>query len=597
MKSSLRSSKKAKSSLNQSSSSLKDSQGFEDDGFIDDDDGVYFDGDDDGEDDGLLLDDDIVEDMPEIDNAVVKKIEAWLFLDTRTFVKQILRINSQEMSETGIGIDSDLDDKDDILSSEFVWKCFNLLRALGYNSSKLFQLFDAREKYFKIAGILEEPKEENETNIVECSVCLCEVKWEDSAALDCKHRFCKVCWKESIENTLKSNSFEMLLEKLNCMQRDCGLTILGSLIQEVVSEPMFNHYLNMLSKRFIQENKTSYSVCPSCEKIAQPNKKNEKPTSVVHCVCGTTYCFKCNLSAHAPSSCYEMNKWFLKSTDDQASINLIKATTTICPKCKVALDRTTACNHITCKCGHQFCFQCLSDWGKCSYYKCANFKSREEAEEHEFKKQGGKQFAEGYKTPTDWLLSHERYVAFSNKSLQYKKIADTQESRKEKMKEKCLEYREQIIGGNPQFIMDGYEILCKCYRILQYLIIWGFFNIPEGQCPQKQIFEMQIANFQERCQTLFELLDKSALDMSQIKTLDVARALEKNLIQEIESTDDLLSLFSQAVKGTQKFESTLKRWTCPTPSCDGYSNTADSKKCGHCGKDRPEVKLLWFGDL
>jgi hypothetical protein len=42
---------------------------------------------------------------------------------------------------------------------------------------------------------------------------------------------------------------------------------------------------------------------------------------------------------------------------------------------------------------------------------------------------------------------------------------------------------------------------------------------------------MQIANFQERCQTLFELLDKSALDMSQIKTLDVARALEKNVCQ------------------------------------------------------------------
>jgi hypothetical protein len=135
---------------------------------------------------------------------------------------------------------------------------------------------------------------------------------------------------------------------------------------------------------------------------------------------------------------------------------------------------------------------------------------------------------------------------------------------------------EQVVGGNPLFITESHAILTKCYRILQYLIIWGFFNIPEGQCPysvrfvffyfiftifilaslfvvdvfigfhfrfrvlfldsylfslprQKQIFEMQIANFQERCAGLKELLDKPSAEMSQIKTLDVSRALQKNV--------------------------------------------------------------------
>jgi ariadne-1 len=374
------------------------------------------------------------------------------------------------------------------------------------------------------------------------------------------------------------------------------LTILGSLIYEVVSESMWNHYLNMLAKTYIHENKTTNSICPnsSCGKIAQPSRKNDKPTVVVRCVCGTEYCFKCNLAPHSPASCYEVNKWLLKNTDDQASLNLIKATATVCPKCKEALDRSNACNHMTCKCSHQFCFQCLADWGKCSYYKCANFKSKDEAEKSVWEK-GKEEFSPGFKTPTDWLLSHERYVAFSNKSLEYKKLAENMEENREKVKEKCLLFRELIIGGNPQFITEGHEILIKCLRILQYLIVWGFFNIPEGQCPQKQIFEMQIANFQERCTNLKELLEKPIPDMNQIKTLDVSRALEKNLIQEVECTDDLLSLFSQTVTGKQTFESTLKRWTCESESCGGYSNEAGAKKCSHCGKDRPEVKILWFG--
>lgn len=40
----------------------------------------------------------------------------------------------------------------------------------------------------------------------------------------------------------------------------------------------------------------------------------------------------------------------------------------------IALDRTTACNHITCKCSYQFCFVCKSKWGSCSTYSCSKFK-------------------------------------------------------------------------------------------------------------------------------------------------------------------------------------------------------------------------------
>lgn len=40
---------------------------------------------------------------------------------------------------------------------------------------------------------------------------------------------------------------------------------------------------------------------------------------------------------------------------------------------------------------------------------------------------------------------------------------------------------------------------------------------------------MQIANFEERCAALKELLEKPIAEMNQIKTLDISRALEKNV--------------------------------------------------------------------
>jgi hypothetical protein len=32
-----------------------------------------------------------------------------------------------------------------------------------------------------------------------------------------------------------------------------------------------------------------------------------------------------------------------------------------CPKCEIPIEKTTGCPHMTCPCGHQFCWFCLKD--------------------------------------------------------------------------------------------------------------------------------------------------------------------------------------------------------------------------------------------
>lgn len=38
-----------------------------------------------------------------------------------------------------------------------------------------------------------------------------------------------------------------------------------------------------------------------------------------------------------------------------------------CPKCEIPIEKTTGCPHMTCPCGHQFCWFCLKD-----YFSTAN---------------------------------------------------------------------------------------------------------------------------------------------------------------------------------------------------------------------------------
>jgi ariadne-1 len=321
------------------------------------------------------------------------------------------------------------------------------------------------------------------------------------------------------------------------------------------------------------------------------NPESKTTSAVVACTCDRSYCFKCGFAPHVPASCEDLAKWKAKDTDDEASIRFIKATTTECPKCGIALDRYTACNHITCKCTYQFCFICKQKWGSCSVYSCSKFKNTEDRDKNS-------EFAPGYATASLWLVDHERYIAFAKKAVENKSMSDKVSGEMIiRMKKKSLDYREFKPGGNPSFITEGAEILAKSYRILHYTLIWGFSHIPPLLCAQKQIFEMQIKNYERMTKDLLSALERPIETIDHLKTKALYTLLENNLIKQIEESDDLLLMFSEKKTGNLSSVSVLARWTCPKEGCN-YSNhpVEQAKQCLLCSTPRPEVKMSWFPD-
>jgi hypothetical protein len=48
-----------------------------------------------------------------------------------------------------------------------------------------------------------------------------------------------------------------------------------------------------------------------------------------------------------------------------------------CPACKKDIQKNGGCNHMTCRCGHEFCWLCMANWHP-SHYSCAGLKPEDD---------------------------------------------------------------------------------------------------------------------------------------------------------------------------------------------------------------------------
>ncbi len=105
---------------------------------------------------------------------------------------------------------------------------------------------------------------------------------------------------------------------------------------------------------------------------------NDYSTQPILCVrCNSLWCWQCGKEAHTPAACAQAAKWFEEiGTDVQDKMLASKCKK--CPKCKalINIDDKVHCNHMTCVCGHHFCWLCMEPWANHSgdFYNCNKFK-------------------------------------------------------------------------------------------------------------------------------------------------------------------------------------------------------------------------------
>ena len=110
---------------------------------------------------------------------------------------------------------------------------------------------------------------------------------------------------------------------------------------------------------------TSWCPTPGCRVVFAFDAaltEYKCPTCLKH------YCLSCKCEFHTGVSCEDYKGMANLSEEERAFMMCVKgAKYKQCPSCKFWVEKSTGCDHMTCRCKYQFCYIC---GGKYNHCKC-----------------------------------------------------------------------------------------------------------------------------------------------------------------------------------------------------------------------------------
>ncbi|KAH7357236.1 hypothetical protein BKA65DRAFT_424111 [Rhexocercosporidium sp. MPI-PUGE-AT-0058] len=98
----------------------------------------------------------------------------------------------------------------------------------------------------------------------------------------------------------------------------------------------------------------------------QVNPETYKENPVMICnSCGFKTCTFHKLPWHEGFSCEEFDcdeSQIERLEADEATAKLLSQNSKICPACNQGVTKTDGCDHLQCRCGQEWCFECLTSW-------------------------------------------------------------------------------------------------------------------------------------------------------------------------------------------------------------------------------------------
>jgi len=187
------------------------------------------------------------------------------------------------------------------------------------------------------------------------------------------HAYCLSCFETFITGKLNDSLAGKQIFPIRCPACSPAFqwTLPDETIRAAISPKIFSDWT---TQRFLDEIPKMYCPNPRCsEVIALPEE---------HCFiadsncprCKTSICVGCRTVSHPKLSCSLWQRSPLNpAISNPADLSLRRLAKRKhwrrCSKCRIVVERTEGCGHMTCRCGHQFCHLCGSDW---TYSGCTN---------------------------------------------------------------------------------------------------------------------------------------------------------------------------------------------------------------------------------
>ncbi|KAK6506788.1 hypothetical protein TWF481_005248 [Arthrobotrys musiformis] len=231
------------------------------------------------------------------------------------------------------------------------------------------------------------------------SICnICNEPYQNYAVftLKCNHRYCVECLRNHILHSLSQPGSELP----RCCGEALPLTFAGEILME-------NELNQLMDRRDAQESSKQIS-CVGCKKdLLQGSIKDNS----AYCIdCAKFTCIHCGKDLHDGICPEDKDMAMLLETAKKEGWSK-------CGKCNHLVELTMGCFHMTCRCGHQFCYLCGVEWKNCG---CPSSSEQSVLGRiREATGRGADLLRQGWESSKAYVLSEEQLDTFKQQAVEH----------------------------------------------------------------------------------------------------------------------------------------------------------------------------------
>ncbi|KAK3029699.1 hypothetical protein RJ639_039833 [Escallonia herrerae] len=205
--------------------------------------------------------------------------------------------------------------------------------------------------------------------LVHCSIC-CEEKLASMMiTLKCRHKFCSHCMKTYVDGRIQSSQVP-----IRCPAVKCKYFISTSECKIFLPVTSYESLEGALTEADVPNSDHIYCPFPDCSALLDPceclstwpSSSSQSDDSCVECsVCRRFICMECGVPWHSLMRCedYQNLPFEERDTSDVTLHRLAKIESRRrCQQCRRMIELTHSCYHVTCRCGHKFCYSCGAEY-------------------------------------------------------------------------------------------------------------------------------------------------------------------------------------------------------------------------------------------
>ncbi|CAL5410455.1 unnamed protein product [Camellia sinensis] len=213
-------------------------------------------------------------------------------------------------------------------------------------------------------GVVSFPAEGDES-FENCSICCEEKPLQMTITLKCSHKFCSHCMKTYVDGKVQSSQVP-----IRCPQLQCKYCISIPECRSFLPVASYEMLERALAESNVINSDKIYCPFPNCSVLLDPHEclstrassSSQSDNSCVECpVCHRFICVECGVPWHSSMSCEEYQNLPLDERD-AADITLHRLAESNrwrrCQQCRRMIELIHGCYHMTCWCGHEFCYSC-----------------------------------------------------------------------------------------------------------------------------------------------------------------------------------------------------------------------------------------------